>query len=105
MSQLLHPRHISNRRLHKCAPKDANKDFHSQNELCRHKVREGNRKRPIRKHLMNTIAGSGRRTKRRKQKEFLFAILHPSPSSGSSLWSFFPVSTAMRAPGQDFSLL
>lgn len=54
---------------------------------------------------MNTIAGSGRRTKGRKQKEFLFAILHPSPSSGSSLWSFLPVSTAMRAPGQDFSLL
>ena len=35
----------------------------------------------------------------------MFAILHPSPSSSASLWSFFPVSTATRAPGQDFSLL
>ena len=53
---------------------------------------------------MNTTAGHGRRTKGRKQKEF-FTILHPSPSSSSSPWSLFPVSTAMRAPRQDFSLL
>ena len=53
---------------------------------------------------MITIAGIERRTKGRKQKEFFFTIPHP-PSSSSSLWSLLPVSTAMRAPGQDFSLL
>ena len=70
-----------------------------------YKHHEGNWKRPIRKQLMITIAGIERRTKGRKQKEFLFTIPHPPPSSSSSLWSLLPVSTAMRAPGQDFSLL
>ena len=69
-----------------------------------YKLQQGNWKRPIRKQLMITIAGIERRTKWRKQKEFFFTIPHP-PSSSSSLWSLLPVSTAMRAPGQDFSLL
>lgn len=100
--------HIPNRRLYKSAPEDTNKDFHSiinYTDKNQYKLHEGIWKRPIRKQLMMTIAGTGRRTKGRKQKEFLFTIPHPPPSSSSSLWSLLPVSTATRAPGQDFSVL
>ena len=58
-----------------------------------YKLHKGNWKRLIKKQFINTLAGHGRRTKGRKQKrEFLFTILHPSPSSSSSPWSFFSVS-------------
>lgn len=94
MSQLLHPRHISNRRLYKCAPKDANKDFQIQNELYRQKVCEGNWKRLIRKHLMNTRAevGGGQReeSSRNSCLQFCTHPLLPVPHSGLSFQSLQP---------------